>query len=94
MESPAASTTPTEKGLAGDEITAIEKPGTAPQSDAENRASLEFNPDWRFYLAFSTLAVVTLAVRIFSCYASLLVQSTLSCKKFNSPRPDTEPQEL
>jgi hypothetical protein len=73
MESPAASTIPTEKGLAGDEITATEELGTAPQSDAENRASSEFNPDWRFYLAFSTLAVVTLAVRIISCYASLLV---------------------
>jgi hypothetical protein len=53
-------------GLGGDEITSKEEPGTADQSLEENASGPEFNPNWRFYLAFASLAVVTLAVRIFS----------------------------
>ena len=45
----------------GDEI-AKEEPETAEQVAAEAPQSFEFSPNWRFYLAFSSLAVVTLAV--------------------------------
>jgi hypothetical protein len=48
--------------LEPDGKTSREEPETTVQTEAENRAALEFNPNLRFYLAFSTLAVVTLAV--------------------------------
>jgi ABC-type branched-subunit amino acid transport system permease subunit len=63
MESSERSIEPTQLGAAhGDQITAKEEPGTAEQSIEENALSPEFNPNWRFYLAFASLAVVTLAV--------------------------------
>jgi hypothetical protein len=63
--SAAASTIPTEKDLSGDEITPTKESETTLQKDQENASSPEFNPNWRFYLAFATLAVVTLAVCLF-----------------------------
>jgi hypothetical protein len=48
--------------LGPDGKTSREEPEIVVQADAEGRAIPEFNPNWRFYLAFSTLAVITLAV--------------------------------
>jgi hypothetical protein len=70
MESPEK---PTELGNAsGDEITSKEELQTAAQSIEENTSVPEFNPNWRFYLAFCSLAVVTLAVCTFADYFQLL----------------------
>ncbi len=64
MESPEK---PVEPGNAsGDEITSKEEPDTAEQSIEENGSGPEFTPNWRFYLAFCALAVVTVAVCISS----------------------------
>ena len=54
--------------VSGDEITSKEEPETADQSIEENASGPEFSPNWRFYLAFCSLAVVTLAVCMFSNY--------------------------
>lgn len=60
-----ASARSTELGAgSGDEITSKEEPGTAEQSIEENTSDPEFSPNWRFYLAFVSLCVVTLAVCI------------------------------
>ena len=59
-----ASASSTELGAgSGDEITSKE-PGTAEKSIEENITEPEFSPNWRFYLAFASLCVVTLAVCI------------------------------
>jgi hypothetical protein len=65
MEASARSTEPTELGAgSGDEITSKEEPGTAEQSIEDNTSGPDFSPNWRFYLAFASLCVVTLAVCI------------------------------
>ncbi len=59
-----ASARSTELGAAsGDEITSQKEPRTAEQS-IENTTDPQFSPNWRFYLAFASLCVVTLAVYI------------------------------
>ncbi|KAH8799927.1 major facilitator superfamily domain-containing protein [Hyaloscypha sp. PMI_1271] len=50
--------------VSGNEITSKEEPETAEQSIEENASGPEFNPNWRFYLAFCSLAVVTLAAAL------------------------------
>jgi hypothetical protein len=73
MESPEKPIAPTDVADAsGDEITSKEEPETAEQSIDENASSPKFSPNWRFYLAFCSLAVVTLAVCIFSASYSRL----------------------
>ncbi|PMD33262.1 MFS general substrate transporter [Hyaloscypha variabilis F] len=79
MESPDK---PTELGNAsGDESTWKEEPQTAAQSIEENTSVPEFNPNWRFYLAFCSLAVVTLAVSLDA--TSLSVALPIIAKKLN-----------
>ena len=53
----------TELGNASsDEITSKDEPEIAEQVITENAAEPEFEGNWRFYLAFCSLSVVTLAV--------------------------------
>jgi hypothetical protein len=67
MESSEKPIAPTDVADAsGNEITSKEEPETAELSIEENASGPEFSPNWRFYLAFCSLAVVTLAVCIFS----------------------------
>jgi hypothetical protein len=67
MESLTKSVAPSNlAGASGDEITSKEEPEIAEPSIEEDGLGPEFSPNWRFYLAFASLAVVTLAVCMFS----------------------------
>jgi hypothetical protein len=67
MESSVKPIAPTDVvDASGNEITSKEEPETAEQSIEENASGPEFSPNWRFYFAFCSLCVVTLAVCIFS----------------------------
>lgn len=57
----------------GEEIsTKIEDPSlNGCEAEHEPVSTPEFNPDWRFYLAFTTLAIVALAVSNSSCNLQL-----------------------
>lgn len=69
MESSTKSVEPSDQaGAGGDKIISKEEPMTAAQSIEDDGLGPEFSPNWRFYLAFASLAVVTLAVCRFSFF--------------------------
>ncbi len=50
--------------MVGDEVLPSDLESSSPPSLSEERKTADFNPDWRFFLAFATLSVVTLAAAL------------------------------